>query len=409
MKKGTEKLRIYSQVFGKGDLTAEHHELLESKLELARTKLQLDSLMIWGAISTKSMDRITSACSSWGIEPHLWYPVLADAPVCNTEELEVQGLSAAQDFMVSEEQLETGESFAFLCPSKALVSESLISRFLEILSGHDFRGVFLDRIRFPGPTNGFGGFFSCFCGQCSSFAGEDVLEDARERYEALFSKLGNASTPDELLVALEEGMEGLLSFYESRERLVESIVSQYSIHARSVGMSVGLDLFAPSLASLVSQDYVSLSGYTDWIKPMLYCKTFGPAGLPAELLSLANIAKPMTPRLDRRALLEGLCCFLGIDGGEPITSIDPEGLPLRNFSRQIDMILAKDLSPETDIYPGFEAVDFPPVYSINHEHLASYLRDCMTFETGGLVLSWDICKMKDETIEFVGDYIERNS
>lgn len=409
MNRGTGKLHISAQVFGHGDLTAEHIKLLESKLRLSQKEIGLKSLMIWGAISSESMDKIISACFRHEIEPHLWYPVLADTPVGSIEGLEIEGLSDPENLITSEEQLSTGESFTFICPSKSLVSEKLVSRYLNILSRSGFRGVFLDRIRFPGPTNGFGGFFSCFCNRCSELAGAGVTETARENFDALFSVLRNVKTSNDLLVALEEGMESLLSFYDKREEIVESVVSEYASAARSSRMSVGLDLFAPSFSPLVSQNYSTLSYHADWLKPMLYCKTFGPAGLPAELLSLASIVQTMTPSLDRRLVLEGLCCFLGIDGGEPITRIDQEGLPLGNFSRQIDMILAKDLSPETDIYPGFEAVDFPPVYSINHEHLASYLHDCMTHETGGFVLSWDICKMRDETIEFVGDFIERNS
>lgn len=405
MRRLTERLSISSQVFGKGDLSDAHHKLLESKLELANKRLNLEALMIWGAISDRSINRIVSACLKYDVEPHLWYPVLADTPVDSTEGLETEGLRAAEIIEVSDEQVKTGESFTFLCPSKALLSENLISRFTGILSRHVFKGVFLDRIRFPGPTNGFGGLFSCFCKQCSDYAGEDILKDARMNYEKLFSTLKRARTPDELRVILEEGIKRLVGFYQMRESLVESIVAQYSSQARSQDLSVGLDLFAPSLAPLVSQNYRELSKYADWIKPMLYCKTFGPAGLPAEVLALADIIGAMTPHLNRNSVLEGICLFLGIESAGVISS---DGLPLSNFPKQLDIIHAKEIADGIGIYPGFEAVDFPPVYSMDHEHLDFYLRSCADYGISGIVLSWDICKMRNETIEFVGDFIERS-
>ncbi len=62
MRSLTERMSTYSQVFGKGDLSDAHHELLESKLELANKRLNLEALMIWGAISDRSIKRIVSAC-----------------------------------------------------------------------------------------------------------------------------------------------------------------------------------------------------------------------------------------------------------------------------------------------------------------------------------------------------------
>jgi hypothetical protein len=108
---------------------------------------------------------------------------------------------------------------------------------------------------------------------------------------------------DEVLETLKEFYRITGEFLEFRKSLVLQLLTSYSDRAKNLGLEVGVDLFSPSLRNIVSQDYERISRHVDWMKPMIYCKTMGPAGLPMELLSLAQILVDHALRLSERERL----------------------------------------------------------------------------------------------------------
>ena len=82
-------------------------------------------------------------------------------------------------------------------------------------------------------------------------------------------------------------------------------------------MPVGLDCFSPMLMSMAGQDQHRLGKGVDWIKLMSYAHTLGPAGIPFELLALADWLVEHTG-LDEQAALKLLsqASELGLSAAE---------------------------------------------------------------------------------------------
>jgi hypothetical protein len=49
---------------------------------------------------------------------------------------------------------EVEETFRFACPNNPAAREKTLRRLRELLGRYPFKGVFLDKIRFPSPANG---------------------------------------------------------------------------------------------------------------------------------------------------------------------------------------------------------------------------------------------------------------
>jgi len=81
-----------------------------------------------------------------------------------------------------------------------------------------------------------------------------------------------------------------------------------------------------------------------------------------------------------------------------------EGLDIHNFTTEIKKASGKLVNLNTNIYPGFEAVVFPPICSMDSETLIGYLKEVRKNELKGFVLSWDISKIPENYFSLVGDF-----
>ncbi len=184
------------------------------------------------------------------------------------------------------------------------------------------------------------------------------------------------------------------------------LLASYADRARNLGLEVGVDLFSPSLRNIVSQDYERISRHVDWMKPMVYCKTMGPAGLPMELLSLAKILVEHASRLSEREALEIIGELTGLLLPESFDEIRMEGIDQKNYELELNKIDQMNLNPVTRIFPGFEAVNLPPVCSVGLEEVRNYVDATLRKGHDGFVLSWDIRHISDAILEYVGDRFE---
>ena len=86
----------------------------------------------------------------------------------------------------------------------------------------------------------------------------------------------------------------LREFLRFRSESITGLIADASREARTRGRRVALDLFTPSLAPVVGQDYRRLGAHADWVKPMTYRVARGPASLrlevPALVKNLAGLA-----------------------------------------------------------------------------------------------------------------------
>jgi len=295
--------------------------------------------------------------------------------------------------------------FTFVCPNRPAVREAVLGHLQDVLRPGDYQGVFLDRIRYPSPTADPARLLACFCDDCRRAAAADGLdlEEARRRIGALVSAPERTPAFIRALLALpaseadDADLTALRAFNDFRARSVTRCVRAAADLARTQGLEVGLDCFSPALTPLVGQDLAALDPCGDWIKIMVYGHTFGPAGLPYELLNLAGWLMGQRSAAEREALgwlsqatrlpLPVTCADLRERG------LAAEALELetrRGRSAGVNWLLA-----------GLELVEMEGVTRLDPQQIVADLHAFREAGADGLVLSWDLWHIPPDRLELV--------
>lgn len=214
-----------------------------------------------------------------GIRMLLWLPVFAETEdVCdNSPAVDLWGEVPAHY------DLAAGEGFRFNCPSDPRNTLNVIRLYDDWFADCGFDGVFLDRIRTQSFVGGINGVLSCGCPLCAElFAAEGVdLEEVKDRWaakeDAFLSVTGYSP---ESGFTFEDPLAA--HFFRAKGRVVSGAVAAVADSLKARGLEVGMDLYAPFMAPFVGQDYEILAAHADFIKPMLYRRTFAPAGMGFE-------------------------------------------------------------------------------------------------------------------------------
>ncbi len=296
---------------GSAERSAFTDSQIEDAIARGRDLARLDALLLWPAADPRLMERLIRACRSRHVRPYLWFPVLCDLPGAEAPVASLvmsctgnrgHGRSGAWKDLADGD-----EHFLFACPNNERFLEPALHAFEALVDSLAPDGVMLDRIRFPSPANGFESLLGCFCESCrAEFRNEtgESMDGLRGKASALLADLREKG-PQEFFTGWADsgspwkaaGLQALAAF---RSRSIVRAVRRFSTQARSRGREVGLDLFSPSLAPLVGQDYAALSELCDWIKPMTYRRAVGPAGLPLEIACLRRGVQELLPDLRSR-------------------------------------------------------------------------------------------------------------
>ena len=391
------------------------NDKLKKKLATAKETLNLDALMIWSDLNKKDLDFVKKICKDFRIKTFLWYPILADIlgfkieqeqSVETFDRLHGYGKNGCWDKLG-----EGKEDFLFLCPNDEENIKQIFNQYQNKIIESDFDGVFLDRIRFPSPSNGFEVLFSCFCKSClNKFYnnyGED-LKDYRNQAKTVFKNfktidinyLQTCQSFSDIIIR-----DGLKKFYDFRKQNIYQVVKIFADKAKQMGKLVGVDLFAPSLAPLVSQDYQLLAKTCDWIKPMIYCHTSSPAGLPLELFCFIRAILDINPALNESQLIREINRIIGVDLPTQLNELLKKGVPENIIYTEMQKIKELNLPEKVDIYVGLEAVQIPEVCNIDRSILKKYLESVAKADAKGIVLSWDLLKIPDENLKLAGDIL----
>ena len=126
---------------------------------------------------------------------------------------------------------------------------------------------------------------------------------------------------------------------------------------------------------MVGQELRALDPSCDWIKLMIYPRTFGPAGIPYELHSLAAW-------LEKRY---GIPFGDGLQFAQQSSGITP----------QTSSALAGELErgqrlSRSALFAGLALVEMEQVNSFSAAQLQSDLQACQQANPAGLALSWDL-------------------
>ena len=209
----------------------------------------------------------------------LWLPVFAETEeVCeNSPAVDLWGKVPANY------DLAAGEGFRFNCPSDPKNAANVVAVYDSLFSDCGFDGVFLDRIRTQSFVSGVSGVLNCGCPLCvERYAKEGVdIQAVKREYEAkgdAFFSVKGYSTADGF--CFENPVAA--AYFKAKGHVVSNSVAAIADSLRSRDLEVGMDLYAPFMASFVGQDYSILTAHADFIKPMLYRQTFAPAGMGFE-------------------------------------------------------------------------------------------------------------------------------
>lgn len=378
---------------------------VDRAIRQAREWAGIDALMIWPCAE---LERFAKVCRACGIEPWLWFPVLADTP----------GVSVTPDELVTAfdgsrgsgktgawSGLESGdENFLFSCPNNERHAERVLDSCSSLMDGFDLRGIMLDRIRYPSPANGFEMLFSCFCDCCARrFRAETghSLAPLADRAGAFLQRMRRLTPAgfreewrDHDTLWTVSGLAGLAAF---RARSITSLASRFSARARSRGLKIGLDLFSPSLSGIVGQDYPSLAGVCDWVKPMIYRHARGPAGFPLEWDSLRDALVQVTSlsRRDAETALAGALRAAAPDEG---------GFPAELVTQELDVLDGIGLPPGVQVFGGIEAVRLPQ-YGIDvTESMLTEGLSRMSGRVPGVVASWNLLHIPEPNLRLLGAF-----
>lgn len=381
----------------------------------ARDIARIDALILWPSVEPGLTGELARACRSRGIRVLLWLPVLSDAVAVTqrTDSLVVScdGVRGQGTAGAWEGQSGGEERFLFSCPNNARYVDEVFNAYSALLAGTEVDGVMLDKIRFPSPSNGFEALLGCFCDSCRSLFESQTgrsFEECRQRARELLSQLRQAG-PESLLAGWKDtgsfwiaaGLEELAAF---RSLSILAAVRRFSVLARSRGLEVGLDLYSPSLAPLVAQDYEALSSLCDWVKPMLYRRAVAPAGLPLEIASLWKGLRALHPRSDPAGLRRSLRELFHWEIPDTETELLARGLPAAVISSELEAIARMRLASGVKVYAGIEAVRIPEFgIDVASEDLERSLR-AVCPPARGIVASWNLLQISEDNLGILGTW-----
>ena len=329
-------------------------------------------------------ERLRHAVFSWrdseaaDVRLYLWHPLLAGDGVWAPGD---DGAVGPRGNLVPAARGMT--EFSFACPARPGVRPAAMQRLARELDKADWDGVLLDKIRWPSPSYQPVEQLACFCDACRQYsadrAGIDLAATA-DRILQLDSTLAGRERFLRALLGIETlpEIDGFLAW---RMALIEETVREAVDLAHRRHLRVALDVFSPSLASLVGQPIGALAELAEWTKAMCYVATLAPAGLPYELLGLvewlaaAGATDPVT-------LVEDAV-------GYPIPDVQTlrrHGLDARALAVEVQRLseLAGDRAAV-----GLEFVEIPGVCELNDRDL--YERTQSVAHAGlPLAISWDL-------------------
>ncbi|MFX0195143.1 MAG: hypothetical protein ACFFCW_03385 [Candidatus Hodarchaeota archaeon] len=232
-----------------------------------------------------------------------------------------------------------GETLLWLdsgCPNNSEIKNSSLERIEKTGNNLDIDGIILDGIRFPSPANGLNAFLSCFCEYCHKAAKEQGfdLKEIRKELKRIFKNVDKffigISAPINALQFLVNH-RAVLDWFIFKCKSIETHLKVVRQKMHDVGMelNLGVDLFTPSLAPLVGQDYQQITTHVDLIQPMIYHKGRGPACINYEL---ANMALTLPSNREKQEVLKAL---YGIFWRKDL-----------NFPKKLDLLQKNGLPPE---------------------------------------------------------------
>ena len=283
--------------------------------------------------------------------------------------------------------------FTFVCPNNPDARTAVLARLQDFRQGGIYQGIFLDRMRWPSPAADPIGALACFCPHCQAKAAAQGIDLEAQRRQVL------ALDGDPVLVRelLGRGTGLLAPLQRFRNQSITSIVSEAAAAAHALGFAVGLDGFSPALTPLVGQELGVLSSRADWTKIMSYGHTLGPAGLPFELLGLADWLVARCG-LEERTALQALAAACDLPLPETRALLRSRGLSAPALATEVHRAMGLGIKP---VLFGIELVELPGVAELQATQIRADLAAIYAAKPDGLALSWDLRFIPSERLALV--------
>lgn len=371
------------------------------KLRRATEILPITHLLIGWKVPPPVLEACRREAERLGLRFLRWQPLLTgdgifrtsmDCQVMNTIGKKVPGFGGLPHF-------------TFACPNNPAVQGEIETKVAELAREGLYHGFFLDRIRFPSPSQNIIRDLGCFCDHCQKRAAEKDLD--LEQVRRSIVKL--AETPEGRLGLAVKLLGGkaksiasdiatlICAFLDFRQDCITDFVSQVSTLLRKTGMEIGLDCFSPSLTRMVGQDLAVLGRNADWVKVMTYAHTHGPAGIPFELVGFYDYLSANTAQ-DPSEVMHTLGEAVGFDLPATPEKLNKEGISSSTLSAELRRGVMATSSP---LLAGLELVEIPGVVELHNAQILADLQAVRRSGVAGIALSWDLWHIPLERLAHV--------
>lgn len=370
-------------------------------LHAAFERLPITRVLLGWNLPPRMVDACAEQCARANADLYLWQPLLtADGSFKPPLEWQTIGLSGDP---IAGHQGRT--DFTFICPNRPAARDAALLHLSQVIASGFYRGVFLDRIRFPSPATDPARQLACFCQDCRQKAGNlgldlDFVQNSVRR--SLQTSEGRRAAIDSFLSPayavqtemLPSWLEQLLVF---RQRSIIAVVEAAADLAMARGLKVGLDCYSPSLTLLVGQHLPGLAPHCDWIKIMTYARAYASASIPFEILGLANWL--MT--LDGESESQSMACLE--DAIRWPLPASREAVRHGGLSPEIltEEIRRGRAAHGCQLLAGIELVEIAGVAELNEEQIKADSEAVLAGEPDGVVFSWDLCHIPIDRLELV--------
>jgi hypothetical protein len=302
--------------------------------------------------------------------------------------------------------------FTFFCPNHPAVQEAVLKHIETLVHDGIYQGFFLDRLRFPSPTQDPLNDLACFCEHCcrkAALAGLDLLEIREIFFRLVRTESGRKSfikalfSRDVLSEELDQN-PALSLFLAFRCRCICDFLTLIAKPIREASLEIGLDCFSPTLTNMVGQDLKTLSRQVSWIKLMTYAHTNAPAGIPYELSGFVHFLTKTT-HFEESQALKWLGESCGLTLRPSCQALEWEGITSSDLEQEVRCGVDATSVP---ILAGIELVDMPAVAHLGTAQISADLIAIKRAGPAGLAISWDLRHIPIKQLELVAQVYQTN-
>lgn len=379
-------------------------EKLKNFLDKVINILRMDTLIIGWEEKPALFENLIEGKKGIADEVFLWYPFLSDFPGFNDSHLTINYKDQKGCGWGGYEGTQVNESFKQACPNNPFVLDTSLNELLKILTKYNFDGVFIDKIRYPSMVNGIDDFLTCFCPHCHEKAKDEGLDLALIQKSLNNNELLNKFKFDQvndIKKMLNDMTPAFWDFHLFRINSINRVVKLINHEVRNLGKGLSLDVFSPCLASLVGQDYDYMSSVADWIKPMIYRFSNGPASLKSEIPALITELSQFF-NIDKANIEKWLISLVpGLTG---VSTRELEILPPLEFLFEETLTAVKQLAG-TDVFLGLETVNIKGKLEVEPANVKEILDIGEKTNVDGFVISWDLLHTPFENLIPIKDFV----